>query len=270
MRVEVSGHSAFAATGGRKHADGRAWMLFLHGSGQSHVTWTQQVRAFAYDGYNTAAPDFPGHGHSAGAPLTSIEAQADWIVAFMDVAGIEAANIVAHSQGCLVALELGARYAHRVSSIAFIASGAAIPVNPALVGMAETKEPKAIAAMLSWGFGAVAHHHDNTVPGASHICGGIRVMESNVDGALAADLKACNAYQKGLDQAAKITVPTACILAGADKMTPVKGGKALAAALPNNTLTIIPGAGHMVTGEHPRDVNKALRAFYARQGTTAA
>ncbi|TCD12308.1 alpha/beta fold hydrolase [Oricola cellulosilytica] len=269
MRVSVNGHEAFAATGGKPHRDGLPWIIFLHGSGQSHITWTQQVRALGYDGFNTAAVDFPGHGLSNGAPLTSIGAMADWLIAFMDAAGIPEAHIVGHSQGCLVALELGARYPERVSSIAFIATGAAIPVNPGLVALAGKDEPRAIDAMLSWGFGAFAHHQDNSVPGSSLIFGGVRTMQGNVPGALETDLKACNAYDIGAQQAAKIACPTACILAGADRMTPLKAGLALAEALDKPTVTIIDNAGHMLPGEHPHEVNRALRAFHASFKTPA-
>lgn len=264
MKTVVRGNEVFAATGGRAHSATRPWLIFLHGSGQSSMTWTQQSRTFAYDGFNVAALDFPGHGQSEGEPLTTIEAMADWVIDFMDKMEIVSAHIVGHSQGCLTAIELGARYPERVSSIAFIAGAGAIPVNPALVGMAETKEPKAIGAMLSWGFGNLAHHHDNTVPGASHIHSGTRVMASNKAGALACDLKACNAYEVGLEQAAKINAPTVCILAGADKMTPLKAGKQLVEALSDTTLSVVEGAGHMLPGEHPFEVNAALRAFYKK------
>jgi pimeloyl-ACP methyl ester carboxylesterase len=42
-------------------------------------------------------------------------------------------------------------------------------------------------------------------------------------------------------------------------MTPAKGGRALAAAIPNCRLVLIEGAGHMVMSERPDDVLAALR-----------
>ena len=47
-----------------------------------------------------------------------------------------------------------------------------------------------------------------------------------------------------LKQAASLQVPTLCIFAENDKMTPVKFGKALAAVLPDNELHIIADSGH--------------------------
>lgn len=127
--------------------------------------------------------------------------------------------------------------------------------------MAETKEPKAIAAMMAWGSGAIGHKFDNTVPGASHIGAGTQLMASNPEGALAVDLKSCAAYDGGLAAAAKITCPTLCILAEKDKMTPLKGGMKLAEALSDNNVVVLKGAGHMLPPENPREVNEALRAF---------
>lgn len=261
MRIDVNGSTAFASTGGKAHEDGKPFVIFLHGSGQSHLSWTQQVRVFAYDGYNVMAPDFPAHGHSEGEPLNTIEEMADWVIALMDAAGAKEADIVAHSQGCLVTLELAARYPDRVKKTVFIAGAAAIPVNDALVGMAETKEPKAIAAMVSWGSGALGHKFDNTVPGASLIGTGLQLMHANAEGALAADLNACNAYTTGADQAAKISGPSLCIWAEKDKMTPLKSGFKLSETLPGSETIVIKNAGHMLPPENPREVNEALRGF---------
>ena len=72
---------------------------------------------------------------------------------------------------------------------------------------------------------------------------------------------ACNNYSSGADAAANITMPTLVILAGADKMTPVKFGKKLADMIPDAELVIVDKAGHMLPAEHPDDVNTPLRAF---------
>lgn len=269
MHIEIGGIETYASTGGRDHSKGRPFMVFLHGSGQSHLSWTQQVRSFAYNGYNVLAPDFPGHGHSKGEPLATVEEMADWVIALMDTVGIEKSIIVGHSQGGLVALELAFRFKDRVTSIAVIASSHAVPVNDALVGLAESREDKAISAMISWGSGALGHKFENTIPGASLIGTGMQLMHYNSSGALAVDLKACSAYSNGLNAAAKITCPSVCILAEKDKMTPLKGGLKLAETLPNASTVVVKGAGHMLPPENPREVNEALRSFLTKQKVVA-
>jgi pimeloyl-ACP methyl ester carboxylesterase len=73
------------------------------------------------------------------------------------------------------------------------------------------------------------------------------------------DLNACNAYQGALAAAAKISVPVTLILGERDMMTPVKAGKALAAAIPNARTVMMPGAGHMMMTERPDELLAALR-----------
>ncbi|MEM9350517.1 MAG: alpha/beta hydrolase, partial [Pseudomonadota bacterium] len=255
MRVLVDGTEAFASTGGRAFDASGDVVLFIHGSGQNHLGYMLQHRFLANRGWQAITPDFPGHGQSAGDPLGSIEEMADWLAAFMGAAGIEKAHIAGHSQGGLVALELASRYADKVRSATFISTALGIPVNDYLIGLAKDKEPKAIKAMMDWGHGPTGHVHDHSMPGTSHMLYGGQLMASNAPGALYADLNACNQYTNGPSAAEQITCPTLCILAGQDKMTPIKAGRKLHAAL-GGELAEIPHSGHMSITEQPWDVTR--------------
>ena len=78
-------------------------------------------------------------------------------------------------------------------------------------------------------------------------------------GVIFADLSACNDYRDALAAAAKVTVPSIVIQGSRDLMTPAKGGKAIAAAIPGCRLTVLEGAGHMLMTERPDQVLVALR-----------
>ena len=264
MKIDVQNTPIFASTGGRAFDPQGRVILFIHGSGQNHLGYMLQHRYFANRGWQAITPDFPGHGQSGGVPLTSIADMADWLIAFMDAAGINQAHIAGHSQGGLVLLELASRYPDRVQSASFLATALAIPVNDYLLGLAKDKEPKAIASMMDWGHGPTGHRHDHTLPGASHMHFGARLMQSNTPGALYADLSACNAYGGGAAAAEQITCPTLCILSGQDKMTPIKTGRALHNAL-GGAITELPQAGHMNISEAPFEVNRTLRRFLDAQ-----
>ena len=261
MKLELDNHIVHIATGGRAHSPDAPALLFLHGSGQSHLTWVLQTRYFAYDGFNIIAPDFPGHGLSGGPPLTRIEDMADWAARLLAALSIDSAVVVGHSQGCLVGLELASRQAGLVSHLCLIAGAAAIPVNDYLVTSSVDRLDAAIMMMTGWGHGQTAHLHDNTQPGFSHLGFGRALMAANQTEALHADLLACNAYERGEAAAAALTQPCHLILAGADKMTPVKQGRRLAALIPQAGVTEIAGAGHMLPAEHPDEVNTALGRF---------
>jgi pimeloyl-ACP methyl ester carboxylesterase len=259
MRIQVNGGDAFVATGGKNFDSSRPLMVFLHGAGMDHSVWALLARAFAYHGCAVLAPDFPGHGRSAGAPLTSIAALADWTAALIDAAGAKAARLVSHSMGSLVALETAARHPEKVTGLGLISTTATMRVSDDLLNAAKTDDHAAVDMIAIWGEGYRATLGGSQAPGLWMLGGAERLLERAQPGAIFADLSACNAYQDALSAAAKIDVPSIIIQGSHDLMTPAKGGKALAAAIPNCRLAVIEGAGHMLMSERPDDVLAALR-----------
>jgi pimeloyl-ACP methyl ester carboxylesterase len=262
MKIELNNHTTFASTGGRAFDPSTNTLIFIHGSGQSHLSFMLQGRFFANRGWSVLAPDMPAHGLSDGPALTSIAQMADWHIALMDALNVKTANIIGHSQGGLIALDLAARYPDRVTGISLVACAMAIPVNDALLDMAKNREAGAIGAMTDWGHGPDGHAHDHTMPGQNHLNFGVQMMAANETGALYADLKACVDYTNGPTAAAAIKCPTQVVLAERDKMTPKKFGLKMAGALNTTDITIVPNAGHMLTTERPFEVNRALRPFF--------
>jgi pimeloyl-ACP methyl ester carboxylesterase len=259
MRILVNGSHTFVATGGKDFDSSLPAIVFLHGAGMDHSVWALLARAFAHHGYAVLAPDLPGHGRSAGKPLTSIAALADWTAALIDVAGAKAARLVGHSMGSLVALETAARHPDKVTGLGLIATTATMRVSDDLLNAAKADDHDAVDMIAIWGEGYRASLGGSQAPGLWMLGGAERLLERAQPGAIFADLSACNAYQDALSTAAKITVPSIVIQGSRDLMTPAKGGKALAAAIPNCRLALIEGAGHMLMSERPDDVLAALR-----------
>jgi len=260
MELTVRGAKTYAATGGKDFNPDLPTVLFLHGSGLDHRSWALQTRWFAFHGYSVLAPDLPGHSLSEGEPLASIEESGAWLIDFLDAAGVTKVHAVGHSQGVLSALELAKIAPDRVISLSAIGSAAAIPVNPALIETAKKSAPDAAQMMCNWGFGPTIHRGISPVPGMQPIASGRRIMGANP---LAIDLQACANYSAGHSVAATLDIPALCILATQDKMTPIKGGRALAAAL-GADLVILDGFGHMVPIEAPKRTLTALRDFIER------
>jgi len=192
MYFDVNGKKVFAATGGKPFDNSQPTVIFLHGSGFDHTVWCLQARYFAFRDYAVLVPDLPGHTNSEGPPLGTIESMADWLNDVTEALDARNISLVAHSQGCLVGLELASRYPDRLRSVSFIASGLATPVNDFLLDAAENDTEAAIAMMLGWGFGPTGHLHQGPIPGNSMVAAARKVMRRNVPGALVADLKACN------------------------------------------------------------------------------
>ena len=261
MRIDFQGSPVHIATGGRTPDPKAPALLMLHGSGQSHVTWLLQSRWLAYHGYCVYAPDFPGHGLSGGAPLASIEEMASWTVGLAAELGLAQVILTGHSQGCLVALEAAGRMPEICKGLVLIAAALAIPVNEMLLETARTNPQKAARMMTGWGHGQAARLHDHSQPGLSHLGFSRQLMAGNDPAALAIDLAACQAYQGGPEAAAGLDIPALVILAEKDRMTPIKAGRAMAAALRQSQLIELAEAGHMLPPERPQEVNRAVAGF---------
>ena len=257
MELQVNGNKTYVATGGKDFDNSLPTVLFLHGSGMDHRAWALQTRWFAFHGYSVLAPDFPGHSLSEGEPLKSIEAMGAWLTDFLTAADAKQVHVVGHSQGFLTALELANNSPEKVLSLTGIGTAAAIPVNPALIETAEVAPAKAADMMLQWGFGPGAQYGISAVPGMQPIAIGRQIMASNP---LAVDLKACANYEAGAGIAENLDVASCLILAGKDRMTPLKAGKALGVAL-KAQITVLPQFGHMLPVEAPKESLRALREF---------
>lgn len=267
MYVTVKDKRVFAATGGKAYDNSLPTIVFLHGSGLDHTFWGLHSRFFAYRRYAVLVPDLPGHSHSDGPVLDNIEAMAEWLHDLLHSVGARDISLVAHSQGCLIALEYASRYPQKMKSVSLLASGLATPVNDALIAAANSKPRVAVDMMLSWGFGDAGHLHQGAVPGHSMLASGKKVMLSNPDG-LAADLHACNNYRNGKIAAAAIRCSQQVIVASKDRMAPRKASSELINYLSDPTVSEISNSGHMVPQEAPDESRVLLRDFIFAKNPT--
>src|SRR5258707_12928 len=111
---------AYAYTGGKAFDAALPCVVFIHGALHDHSVWTLLARWCAHHGHAVLAVDLPGHGRSTGAPAPSVEANADWLLALLDAAGVERAVLVGHSMGSLIALEAAARAPQRARGLVMI------------------------------------------------------------------------------------------------------------------------------------------------------
>ena len=84
MELQVNGARTYCYTGGKAFDATKPTVVFIHGVLNDHSVWILQSRSLAHHGYNVLAPDLPGHCKSAGAPPTTVEEGADFVLALPD------------------------------------------------------------------------------------------------------------------------------------------------------------------------------------------
>src|SRR5690606_10720512 len=261
MEMQLHGAGVFLADYGKGFDPARPTILFVHGAGMDHSVWPLQARHFAYRGANALAVDLPGHGRSAGAPLTSIPAMADWLADLIGALAVDAVDLVGHSMGALIGLDLAARHPARVARLALLGAAPKMPVHPALLEAAARPQPLAPELICDWGFGPAGHFGGHKAPGSWMLGHALRLLGQSAGPRLHADLAACNDYRDGPEAAAKVRCPTLVIAGAADRMTPARNGAKLAEAIRGAQLVTIPACGHMMMVEQPDATLDALVAF---------
>jgi pimeloyl-ACP methyl ester carboxylesterase len=258
MTFEVDGHQVWCATGGRAFSADRPCIVFLHGAGCDHTTWTLPARWFAHHGWSVLSPDLPGHGRSTGTPLATVEAMARWTERLIDAAGARRSALVGHSMGGAIALETAARSAGRITHLGLIGTAAEIPVGKGLLDTAQGSPGAAYDMMTTWGHSPRQRLGGSPIPGLWMSGGTRRTFDQSRPGVLFADLAACAAWRGGREAVQRITCPSAVIVAAHDVMTPARRGIELAKLLPTAHLTHVPDAGHMLLTEAPQACLEAL------------
>ena len=262
MKFKVNNEEVFASTGGRPFDKNKPLIIFIHGSGLTHMCWVLQTRYFAFHGYSVLALDLPGHGLSGGKSLTSVEKMADWINDVIDAVGFNQASLVGHSQGCLVAVECASRYPNKIQTLSLMGGAGAIPMNPELLALAENSDPKAVDLMMDFAHGPSGHFGGHPVPGLYHLnTGSMLVQSKEIKDTLGVDFRACENYSNGFEAAKKLDLPTLSILADKDRMCRLKDGQKLADYIKGSEVHVIKNCGHMMLLEEADQTLAILKKF---------
>lgn len=259
MKLVVDGQEAYVYTGGKPFDPALPCIVFIHGALNDHSVWTLLARWCAHHGYGVLAVDLPGHGRSAGTPLTSVEAIAAWLHRLLDTAGVQKAALVGHSMGSLIALEA----AERASTLVMVGTAYPMKVSEALLSTARER-PEAAMAMVT----AFSHSLASAKPGypgpGAWLRGGSMALMKRLQGRQAAvnlfenDFQVCDRYTGGEAAAARVSCPVHFILGALDQMTSPKQNAVLGALLKPRVHTV--PAGHALMAEAPDAVLAALRA----------
>ncbi len=260
--LTVGSHQVYYLKGGREGE--MEPLVYLHGLGGGGK-WESFHMALG-----TATLTYALHlpGFQDGEPpegITSVRDYADLVTAFMDAEGLDKVILMGHSIGGWVALELAVRDPVRIARLALVdAMGVDAPdvMGVTAAGLESLDEDEFVAAVFAKvgmvarpqvsGFGAT-WENVRSGPEFQRQWRGRNLMVAltggkHYDPALAGD-------------AANITADTLLIWGRLDGIVPPAHGELLRRVIPNSSLHVIDGAGHLPMSEKPETFNRIVRDF---------
>ena len=255
MIFELENKSVHASNAGQELDQKKETIIFLHGSGLSHIVWSLVEQFFSNKNFNVLSIDLPGHGNSEGPCLKTIEEIADWLEKVFIKLELDKVTLVGHSQGCLEMLEYSNKYKNRLKKLVFIGGSYKMPVNQDLIDLAENGDSDAVKLMMKWGY-----------EGSKKFIGGNpikRIIQSprDISQILGVDLVACNNYVNGSSAVNTIDCPTMFVFGALDKMVNIEVGKKFANMVDNSSTHIIDGCGHMIMIEKAFEMREKVLEF---------
>ena len=79
MIFQLENKNIHASDSGQGIDTNKDTIVFLHGSGLSHIVWSLAEQFFSSKNYNVLSIDLPGHGNSDGPCINTIEKITDWL-----------------------------------------------------------------------------------------------------------------------------------------------------------------------------------------------
>lgn len=225
-------------------------VVLIHGAAGTHLDWPPHLRRLG--AASVYAIDLPGHGRSLGPARSTVDHYAEVVSAFISELDLGDVVLVGHSMGGAIALTVARQGPDAIKGLVLISSGARLRVmDEVLDGILSDFEATAeLVAESLWSEKASEELKSL----------GKRTFLTNKPEVVYADYLACNCFDI-MDQLKHIKLPTLVICGSEDKMTPLKYSRYLAEQIPDASLKVVEGAGHMVPLEQPEVVASHTNQF---------
>ena len=252
-------------------------IVLLHGVTLSTVSWHYQILDLAKD-HRVLAVDTRGHGDSKpGDDTWGIEGLATDLVQLLETLDLRDVVLVGHSMGGMAALQLAVDHpdvmAERVAGLVLMSTSAGpmsrlvgfkaltrLVTPPARHGLRlagripggifPSNDLSYLVFRLGHGHGTDPAHVE--LNRAMTAATPLHVLAELLTGILSFDVR---------DRLDRVKVPVLVIGGTRDVLTPAYTARALAGALPDAELVLLPGAGHMVMLERHEEVTGLIRRF---------
>jgi pimeloyl-ACP methyl ester carboxylesterase len=253
--IEIDHGKLYFALSGRGGQD----ILLIHGSGGDHTLWSYQVKGLR-ENFSVAAVDLNGHGRSTFREGEGLKTYTQDVLTVLKRLSPDT-FLVGHSLGGAVVLNVALHHPQMIGGIGLVGTGARLRVLPEILELVEQDFDQAVDLILKWAF--------SKSPQPELLAKAKEGMQGNGQQALLRDLLTCDAFDV-MGELEKIEVPALIICGQEDRLTPVKYAEYLRDHIPNATLRIVEGAGHMVMLERPEELNRAIEDFLNTGGDKEA
>lgn len=237
-------------------------LVLLHGAVCDSRVWRAELEAFA-DAFDVVAWDAPGCGGSDDPPPSwRMSDFAACLAGFLERLALGAVQVLGHSWGSTVALELAGTRPDLVRSLVLVGGYA---------GWSGSLAPDEVARRLEYAL-AVAELHpgdfdprtmrglfsDAIPPARAEELAAI-MRDSRPAGTRTMAVALAEADLRG--SLGQVSAPTLLVVGEDDERSPVAVSEALQRALPDAELVVLTGAGHECPLEVPTAFRAAVRRF---------
>jgi pimeloyl-ACP methyl ester carboxylesterase len=236
-------------------------LVFVHGAAEDHRVWRPQLAGLAGE-FTVVAWDEPGAGRSSDVPADfGLADYADCLAALIEALALGPANVAGLSWGGTVVQELYRRHPGLVATLILVDTYAgwkgSLPEEEVRVRV------EGVRQMLA----ASPEEFDPTLPGlfaGDPPAEFVPLLEDMAAAVRPDALRTQLAVMAEADQRdllPHIAVPTLLIWGELDARSPLEVARRFEQAIPDATLVVIPGAGHVSNLEQPEQFNQAVREF---------
>jgi pimeloyl-ACP methyl ester carboxylesterase len=236
-------------------------LVWLHAFPLSGEMWSAQMDM---PGWRTIAPDLAGLGGSSdhdGAP--DIADYALDTLALLDHLGVGKVVLGGLSMGGYAALAFHRHAANRLRGL-ILADTRSAADSPAgrvaretMLGLIEAKGASGVAdEMMPKLVGSTTHRTRPEVVAQVR-----RMIEGSSASGISRAVRRLRDRPDRTPELSTVSVPTLVVVGEEDALTPVDDSRALATAVRDATLTVLPGAGHLSNLETPEAFNGAVRSW---------
>ena len=264
--VEIAGVRLHVRDTGPRDAPA---IIMLHGFGASLHTW-EDWSALLEPNYRVIRMDLPGFG------LTGADPTGDYtdarsitlLLALLDRLGVPRATFIGSSMGGRIAWAFAAAHPDRVAKLVLVSpDGFAGPgveygkpqkVSALMHLLPYTMPRSMLRANLAIAYADQTRLTDATVQRTYDM-----MLASGVRSAIVARMGQV-VLPDPVPLLRRLNMPTLLLWGDKDGMIPVSNAQDYLAALPNATLVVLPGIGHVPQEEAPQETIIPLRDFLAR------